>query len=312
MIIQHMKTIAPGIAKLDYLGVIRAQGPDCLPFLNSQLTQDFATLAPSQARLTAFCTAKGRMLASFVGIAVGPDEVLLVCSRDLLAATLKRLAMFVLRAKVRLSDASDAFAPHGLIGEPAIQALGAAASVPWSAATCDGATVVALYPAQGEARALWVGSTSQTPPVGTPIDQSLWLWSEVQSGVATVSAAVSEAFVPQMLNYESIGGVSFKKGCYPGQEVVARSQFRGTIKRRAYLVHVDAALQAGQEIFAADDLSQPCGLVVQAASAPTGGYGAIVSVQTSAAGGPGLRASALPDAAALSVQPLPYSLVADF
>ena len=104
----------------------------------------------------------------------------------------------------------------------------------------------------------------------------------MHSGVATLSAPLVEAFVPQMLNYESIGGVNFKKGCYPGQEVVARSQFRGTLKRRAYLVHSHGAMEPGQSIFAPDDAEQPVATVVQAAAAPTGGFDAIISGQTNA------------------------------
>ena len=95
-----------------------------------------------------------------------------------------------------------------------------------------------------------------------------------------------------MLNYESVGGVNFKKGCYPGQEVVARSQFRGTLKRRAYLAHARDALQAGQEIFHEADPSQPCGLVAQAAAAPDGGWDAIVSIQIAASAGRALDAAA--------------------
>jgi len=113
-----------------------------------------------------------------------------------------------------------------------------------------------------------------------------------------------------MLNYESVGGVNFKKGCYPGQEVVARSQFRGTLKRRAYLMHADAPMKAGDEVFLRSDESQPCGMVAQAAAAPTGGFDAIVSAQVSAveAGGLHLGAASGP---ALAVAPLPYPLLAD-
>jgi hypothetical protein len=125
-----------------------------------------------------------------------------------------------------------------------------------------------------------------------------------------LSAPVLEAFVPQMLNYESVGGVNFKKGCYPGQEVVARSQFRGTLKRRATLAHSAAPLQAGQEIFHSDDLSQPCGLVAQAAPAAGGGFEAIVSLQTSAMDGGTLFVGAA-DGPALTLLPLPYPLLAD-
>ena len=97
----------------------------------------------------------------------------------------------------------------------------------------------------------------------------------MRSGIVTLTAPVVDAFVPQMLNYESVGGVNFKKGCYPGQEVVARSQFRGTLKRRTYLVQADAPVAAGQEVFAASDAEQPVGTVAQAAPAPDGGWAAL-------------------------------------
>ena len=113
-----------------------------------------------------------------------------------------------------------------------------------------------------------------------------------------------------MLNYESVGGVNFKKGCYPGQEVVARSQFRGTLKRRAYLVHSEAAMAAGQEIFASTDAEQPVATVVQAAAAPTGGFDAIISGQISAVVTGDLHVGAV-DGAPLLVQALPYALLED-
>ena len=125
-----------------------------------------------------------------------------------------------------------------------------------------------------------------------------------------ITAPIVEAFVPQMLNYESVGGVNFKKGCYPGQEVVARSQFRGTLKRRAYIAHATAALEVGQEVFQGADPSQPCGLVAQCAAAPGGGWEAIVAMQVAAAAGADLTAIA-PGGPRLSLQPLPYLLLAD-
>jgi folate-binding Fe-S cluster repair protein YgfZ len=113
-----------------------------------------------------------------------------------------------------------------------------------------------------------------------------------------------------MLNYESVGGVNFKKGCYPGQEVVARSQFRGTLKRRAFIAHAEAELGAGQEVFQAADPEQPAGLVAQAAPAPGGGWDAIVSLQLTAADAGDLHAAAA-DGPALTLLPLPYLLLAD-
>jgi len=116
--------------------------------------------------------------------------------------------------------------------------------------------------------------------------------------------------VPQMLNYESIGGVNFKKGCYPGQEVVARSQFRGTLKRRAYVAQAGSAIEAGQEVFAASDAEQPVGTVVQAAKAPDGSYAALISMQIAALQAGELRAGGA-EGVPLAVQPLPYELLAD-
>jgi folate-binding protein YgfZ len=138
----------------------------------------------------------------------------------------------------------------------------------------------------------------------------LWAWGDVASGVAMISVPVIDAFVPQMLNYESVGGVNFKKGCYPGQEVVARSQFRGTLKRRGFIISGAATMQAGQEIFAPDDDSQPVGLVVQAAASPSGGYWAIASLQIAAAQ-PGQLRLGSNTGGLLNLLPLPYQLLED-
>lgn len=298
-----------GRSALTQLGVIRAQGEEAARFLHNQLTQDFVLLPPGQARLAAFCTAKGRMLASFFGLAWDADQILLVTSRDLLPAMLKRLSMFVLRSKVRLSDASADFALFGLAGDTAARALGGPRE-PWSVQASGAARVVSLYPADGRPRALWIGPAADAPPSAPEMPLETWSWGEVRSGVATITAPISEAFVPQMLNYESVGGVNFKKGCYPGQEVVARSQFRGTLKRRGYVVHGPDPMQAGQEVFHESDAGQPVGTVAQAAPAPGGGWDAIVSMQTSAAEGGRLTAGNA-DTAALERLPLPYPLLAD-
>ena len=303
-----MNQVLDGVSPLPHLGVIRVEGSDAATFLQGQLTQDFVLLGPNEARLAAFCSAKGRMQATFVGLQVGTGDILLVCSRDILAPTLKRLSMFVLRAKVRLSDASADYSLFGLCGDAA-NAVRPGDAV-WSKTEVGSAHVVRLYASDGQPRALWVAPTGQQPPAGTALSPALWLWSEVRSGIATVTAPIVDAFVPQMLNYESVGGVNFKKGCYPGQEVVARSQFRGTLKRRAFLAHCDAELSAGQEVFHGADAEQPCGTVAQAAAAPQGGWDAIVSMQVAAA--EGARLTIGPGGAAeLVLLPLPYLLMTD-
>jgi hypothetical protein len=266
-------------------------------------------LGMSEARLAAFCTAKGRMQASFIGFKRGHTDIVLVVSRDILAPTLKRLSMFVLRAKAKLRDATAEFELYGLAGESA-ESIAPGLQEPWTKADVGNASVVRLYPADGQARCLWGAPAGEPAPAGPVLSLERWLWGEVRSGVATITTPIVEALVPQMLNYESVGGVNFKKGCYPGQEVVARSQFRGTLKRRAYPAHSPSALQAGQEVFHESDASQPCGLVAQAAAAPDGGWDAIVSIQIAAAQDGRLTAGG-PEGAGLSLQPLPYPLLAD-
>jgi folate-binding protein YgfZ len=304
-----MKIELKGIAPLTHLGVIRVEGEDAAKFLHGQLTQDFSLLGLSEARLAAFCSSKGRMQASFYGFKRSHTEILLVCSRDILGATLKRLSMFVMRAKAKLTDASDDYALFGLAGD-AIESIAGGARPAWAKVDISPISLVHLYPADGVNRALWLAPVSEAAPAGAVLSLQAWCWGEVRSGIAMITTPTVEAFVPQMLNYESVGGVNFKKGCYPGQEVVARSQFRGTLKRRAYLAHSEAPMNAGDEIFQAEDDSQPCGIIAQAAAAPSGGFDAIVSAQVSAfeAGGLHLGSASGP---ALSVTPPPYPLLAD-
>jgi len=299
-----------GVSALPHLGVIRVEGEEAAKFLQGQLTQDFVLLGPSQARLAAFCTAKGRMQASFIGFQRSPDEILLVCSRDILAATLKRLSMYLLRAKAKLSDASADFALFGLTGTALVANGVDAGALPGRASAVGEAQVVSLYPSDGVPRALWIAPAGSPAPQGAELDPAIWPWSEVRSGIVTLTTPVVEAFVPQMINYESVGGVNFKKGCYPGQEIVARSQFRGTLKRRTYLVQADGEVAAGQEVFAVNDPAQPVGTVAQAAPAPGGGWAALISIQIAAIDAGGLHARAV-DGPALTVEPLPYPLLED-
>ena len=292
-----------GITPLTHLGVIQVEGEDAAKFLHGQLTQDFSLLGMSEARLAAFCSAKGRMQASFIGFKKSPTEILLICPTDVLAPALKRLSMFVMRAKAKFSDVSSEMSIYGLAGD-AIEKVASSAGSAWEKTNIGSSTVVHLYPADGVPRALWIGLSSDATPQGEALSEELWAWGEVRSGIALITTPIVEAFVPQMLNYESVGGVNFKKGCYPGQEVVARSQFRGTLKRRAYLAHSEVPMAAGNEVFQAADEGQPCGIVAQAAASPAGGFDAVVSMQVAAfelgdlhitsANGPALTASAPP------------------
>jgi folate-binding protein YgfZ len=246
------------------------------------------------------------MQASFVVYKRSAEEVLLICRKDLIAQTVKRLSMFVLRAKAKLSDASDEFQLLGIAGDAALAALNGASTDAWQRHAVGTADVLTLYPALGQPRALWIAPRDEAAPTGPTMSADLWQVGEVMSGIAWVELATFEAFVPQMLNYESVDGVNFKKGCYPGQEVVARSQFRGTLKRRAFIAQSAVAMAAGQEVFSSLDASQPCGLVAQAAS-DGASHMAVLELQLSATENSSLHLGAA-DGPALSLLPLPYTL----
>ncbi|NDY90525.1 CAF17-like 4Fe-4S cluster assembly/insertion protein YgfZ [Ideonella livida] len=302
--------VRPGVARLADWGLIRAEGEDAATFLQGQLTQDVQSLREGEARLAGYCSAKGRLLATFVVWRPAPDVFLLACSADLLPTTLKRLSMFVLRAKCRLSDASGHWTVWGQVGAPEglSPALPGAA---WQWGTQDDVTLVRLPDVAGQARALRIAPAGSVAPDAPALEEDLWRWLEVASGVARVNQSTVEAFVPQMINLELVGGVSFKKGCYPGQEVVARSQYRGTLKRRAYLLQSEAPMGAGQEVFHAADPGQPAGTVVLAASWPGLGALALVELKRAAAEDDGDLRAGQADGPALVRQALPYALPAE-
>ena len=302
-----------GAVLLKHWGVIAVDGEDAASFLHSQLTQDFSLLGADEARLAGYCSPKGRLLASFIGWKEGADRVLLLCSADVLPAAMKRLSMFVLRAKAKLSDASATVHVAGLAGTAAAQWLGdAAPAKPWGKAAAHGGTAVRLPDAAGQPRYLWVvradAQEAVLPTLSLPaLDVAAWRWLEVESAVPTITAATVDQFVPQMVNLEAVGGVNFKKGCYPGQEVVARSQYRGTLKRRGFLLHSSAQAAAGQELFHSEDPGQPCGMVVDAAPAPGGGWSVFAEVKIAATQGGSLHLGSA-DGPLLTLRPLPYAL----
>lgn len=299
-----------GAVRLPEWGLIEAVGEDARGFLHGQLTQDVLQLPPGAARLAGYCSAKGRLLASFVVWSPEPGRVRLACSADVLPATLKRLSMFVLRARCRLSDATPQHALWGVAGD-AVRRLDLPAELLAQRTWADG-EAVRLPDADGVARALWIGATPDAAPPGAEAGSAspdLWRWLEVRSGVPRIVAATADQFVPQMVNLEAVGGVSFQKGCYPGQEVVARSQYRGTLKRRARRFGVDAAAAPGDDVFSPADPDQPAGRVVLAAPAPGGGHALLCEVKSATLepGQPALRLRAA-DGPTLHDHGLPYAL----
>jgi tRNA-modifying protein YgfZ len=303
-------TVPEGAVRLPDWGVIRAAGPEAAKFLHSQLTQDFENLQAGQARLAGFCSAKGRLMATFVAWREGPEDVLLACSADLLPAVLKRLSMFVLRAKCKLSDASTDVPLWGLAGAGAQRLLGDSAVWSSTGNTAEGRAIrlpSALLDGQTVPRWLWAGAAAPDLP---RLEAPTWQALEASSGVARVVAATAEQFVPQMINLELIGGVNFQKGCYPGQEVVARSQYRGTLKRRAHVVASGMAMVPGQEIFHSADPGQPAGMVVLAGQLDASTHLALAELKLAALEGGSLHAGSAAGPL-LSLRSLPYAIPAE-
>ena len=304
------------VAPLAHLGLIGCSGDDAQSFLHGQLSNDVKQVTPVHSEYAAYCSAKGRMLANFL-LWQEDRAYCLQLARDLLPAVQKRLAMFVLRAKVRLVDASASRPVLGLAGKAAAGALRELfPALPAQAhqVVRDAAkgTLIALpgerFQLIAEAEAaegLWDRLAAALTPVGTPC----WEWLEIRNGIPLITPATQEQFVPQMANMELIGAVNFQKGCYPGQEIVARTQYRGQLKRRMVLAHVaeESPPQAGDQLFSSDLDAQASGMVVNAQAAPDGGFDLLAVVQTAGSAQAALHFRSA-DGPILSIQPLPYPL----
>jgi folate-binding protein YgfZ len=310
------------VAALPDLGLLTVDGAEAARFLHGQLTNDVEHLQPGVARWGGYCSPKGRLLATFRYWRDG-DGIRLAVARPLAASVARRLAMYVLRAKARVTDASDAHATFGLVGRAAGDAAaafaGAGAVDPDASASVDGVHLVGLPPApvrdDGPAQPRWLlvvpaaraaDAWSALSAAAAPVGTAEWRATEVRTAVARIVPGTYERFVPQMLNFESVGGVSFSKGCYPGQEVVARSQYLGKLKRRMVLVGGQGAEPAPGSDVHGPAGGEPVGLVVMAAPSGAGRFVALVETQVAAAEAGGLRAGA----AELSLHPLPYALAA--
>jgi folate-binding protein YgfZ len=301
----NMQMPVSGAVLLTHLGVIRVRGPEATKFLQGQLTNDFAAMGLCEVRLAGFCSAKGRLQASFVVWKAALDDVLLACSASVLPATLERLSMFVLRAQCKLSDASAEAPLRGLVGVSAEQSMPEARV--WEKRDVAGAAILRLPDAAGAARCIAASKSAPDDRAEPAISLDHWRWLEVQSGIPTIEAPTVDRFVPQMINFELLGGVDFRKGCYPGQEVVARSEYRGTIKRRMFLFDCAAPAAAGQEVFHGADPGQPAGMVVNAAPGPTDGWSALVEVKLAALEGGTLHLGSA-NGARMRIGQLPYPL----
>ena len=282
---------ACALCDLSNFGLIRVQGDDARQFLQGQLSNDIGKVTPELSQLSSYCSPKGRMLASF-RIFERAGALYLMLPAERLEAIRKRLQMFVLMAKVELSDASGDLARIEIAGDCAADLLPIDPPAEDNGVlTLDEYSVIRIpgdrprfqvFGPPEAVRSLW----EEAAQTATPSTYAACALLDVRAGIPSVWDATAEAFVPQMANMQAIQGVSFTKGCYTGQEVVARMRYLGKLKRRMYRVKIDSpeAPQAGQELFSEhSDSGQGTGKVVNAAPAPEGGYEALVVMEIAVA-----------------------------
>jgi folate-binding protein YgfZ len=274
------------VADLSHNALIAVTGDDATAFLHAQFTNDVQALHAGEAQWNGWCSAKGRLLATFL-LLRRADGYLLMLPAEIAAPIAKRLAMFVLRSKVRIQDVSELYARIGIAGRSAASMVAGhwdARPAPMRAAEKSGAIAVALdadrfvaFVPPAAAPAFWALFSRQWQRAGA----DGWERTSILAGIPTIVAATQEAFVPQMANFELVGGVSFKKGCYPGQEIVARTQYRGGLKRRMALAHLAGAERPapGQSVYSGAFGDQAAGTIVNAAPSPEGGFDALVVAQ---------------------------------
>ncbi len=276
------------ITSLSHLGLLEISGEDAVTFLQGQVTNDVKKLDGSVSQYAGYCSPKGRLLALFLAFAHA-DHLHLQMPRSILEPIMKRLKMFVMRSKVVITDKSTDILCFGIAGPNAERALTAlfntAPQAPQQLITLDDATLLLLagdsvryqvFTHTENAERLWNTLSANSTKVG----KSVWDYLEIQAGIPEIVPATQEAFVPQMVNLDALDGINFKKGCYTGQEIVARTHYLGKVKRRTQIVHINTEEmpQAGDTIQLVGH-EEAIGQIVRAAKSPNGGVDALVEIR---------------------------------
>lgn len=276
------------LVDLSHLGLLQIEGEDRVTFLQGQLTNDLKLLNGNNSHYAGYCNPKGRMLALFLASA-HHDHLHLQFNRQLLEPIMKRLKMYVLRSRVTVSDISDSIVRMGLAGKNAVQILqNLFQQVPLhehELLGLDDATLIRLPGSKARfeilttpehAERIWLSLSQQAKTAGAPC----WDWLEIEAGIPDIGPETLEAFVPQMINLDALGGISFKKGCYTGQEIVARTHYLGKVKRRTLPVHIPAGEEAhaGSLVFASGS-EGAVGMLVRVAPSPEGGTDALAELR---------------------------------
>jgi tRNA-modifying protein YgfZ len=256
------------LISLTHLALLDVTGEDAQTFLQSQIPGDIRLVSPESAQISGWCTAKGRLLTTFILWQID-GGYRLVLARDLRDSVAKRLKMFVLRLKVQVTPSEDQVL--GLLNPPETLEGLKLPNTSWQVAQNAHITAVSLDPN----RCLISGTAAAIEALiahipGGSLDT--WLRADVSAGLPLVTQATTEHFVPQMLNLDKLGGVSFKKGCYPGQEIVARTHYLGKIKRHLYRVSANLVITPGQEVRATSLSGQSCGSLLTTAPSADGSH----------------------------------------
>jgi tRNA-modifying protein YgfZ len=303
------------LCDLSHYGVIRISGPDACSFLQSQFTNDAASLQQNHVQLNGWCSPKGRLLATF-SLWHLDSQYFLLLPLPLLGSTLKRLGMFVLRSKVQLEDVSNGSVRIGLVRhaahgqalmDPPRIAVGDVVTTNHGLMAGISASRSLLIVKPERAHETWLEVRRSANPAGA----NVWDLGLVRDGIVEVYPATQDLYVPQMANFELAGGVSFKKGCYPGQEIVARTQYRGILKRRMARVSAlsNVSIEPGREVFSPAFPDQAAGSIAVSAVAENGTQECLVVSQTVSIQPNGLYLDqACSESNRLNLLDLPYSV----
>ena len=286
--IERQATNKDIITALSHMAILEIDGEDAITFLQGQLTNDIKQLNGTNSQYSGYCNPKGRLLALFLAFA-HQDHLHLQLPLCLTEAISKRLRMYVMRSKVTIKDKSDQIISLGIAGPNAESKLKALFKVAPKAAyeliTLEDATLLRLpddspryqvFTHQVNLERIWKVLSSDTQKVG----KGIWDYLEIQAGIPEITTATQEAFVPQMVNLDSLDGINFKKGCYTGQEIVARTHYLGKVKRRTQIAHIDLEDQpmAG-DIVTLKKTEEVIGQIVRSAVAPNGGFDVLVEMR---------------------------------
>lgn len=306
----------PLIIDLTHFGLIRFSGLEAQQFLHTQLSCDVNALQAGQAQYGSYSTPQGRMLASFL---LWHDDAgyVMQLSRALAEPICKRLSKYILRAKLKATDESSALALIGISGAGTeALLLPLFSELPQATLTYIETEGVKLLRLAADRYEIIVNRDHaddiqhNLASGAKRADHAVWERLDIRAGIPYITRATEDQFVPQMANLDLIGGVSFNKGCYPGQEIVARSHYLGRLKQRMYLAHVagDTPPQPGDKLYGPAFGDQACGTIMNAAPAPDGGHDLLAVMQIASAAGGDVHIGSL-TGSKLNFAKLPYEIV---